>query len=360
MRKGWLFIFILIIPSISFADPSLSSKAGRSSEDSQASTMKRDKSLSAEKARGNRATDSDSREHAREVSRSKGLQTRQSISSEISDSYSADVNINGLLLREFTSRYERSTTGRGLAWTYFNACKPLMNAVVDYPVWNLTEGGVTGRVEAMHTQSRYVATRGDGVVQPSPDPSNRFIARYAQCRMTASYWLSTAGDRTTRQQVTSEEEIRDRIRNTFQQMDLDESLFIQLRQRARDIWANAICSNWLDDYQHFQSPNLECGVFSFIGQNFTVENRETLSEAGINGRSYKVAVSAQASQSASVDDTESADARVSYAEREGDSRERYREARKSASLSKSTSRDSGMSSKVDSSAGNDISATPHK
>jgi len=358
MKK--ILLILALFPLVAVADPSISTDAGRDRDSSTSSSIKRDKSLSQDKSRGNRESWSDSKEHAREMSRSRSHQERTSRTWEKSDSYSADININGLLMREFTARYERGGSGNGTAWDYFHTCRPLLNAVPDYPVRDYTNGGIRGRNDAMRNfaGNGFLIDR-DGMPLVV-DPSDRHISRYAQCRMTASYWVSEAGDRVTQQAVTSEAEVRERIRETFVEMDANEDLFTNLRQRARDIWADASCGNWLNDYSHYKSPEIDCGVFTFIGQTFTVENRETLSESSINGRSYKIAINASESDSNSIDDTDAADRSESYSARESDQRERYVEGKKTASLSVSKSKDKNSSEQKSRKSGASMSSTPIK
>lgn len=364
MQKLIFLILAMLLPVIAHAEASLSSDAGRSIDNSQSSTIKRDKSLSADKSRGNRASESESRDRSAEKSLSKSHQKSTGTSSENSKSYTVDININGLLLREFTARYERGNSGAGAAWDYFHTCKPMMNSITDYPVKDMSTGGVAGRNEAMKPKidsngRGYLLSAGDGgLIISFVDPQNKTISRYAQCRMTASYWLAEAGDRSASQKVTSEAEVRSAIQSTFNEMDSDSSLFELLRQQARDIWEQASCSNWLDDYKSFKDPRIECGIFSFVGKSFTVENRETLSEASIDGRTYKVAVAYQNTESEAEERSASADAKVSTSVSQSESRERYRESKRTASLNKSKSTDTSSSSKVDRSTGNSINATP--
>jgi hypothetical protein len=342
------------------ANPSVSSDAGQSTDNSESESIKRDKSLSADKSRGNRVTHSDSEDRAREKSLSRSHQKRTGISAEKSNSYSADVSINGLILREFTARYERGNVGAGTAWDYFHTCRPLMNALVDYPVrdWMHTGGGLAGsRTEVMKGGlNGWVQSRPGIVAQVSTD--DVYIHRYAQCRMTASYWVAEAANRSIAKSVTSEAEVQQRIRDVFSQMDADEPLFQNLRQRARDVWEQASCSNWLDDWDKFKGPDIQCGVFSYEGNSFTVENRQTLSELAIDGRSYKIAINYSNSESKSEDQSVSADARVSASVRESDSRDHFAEAKRTASMSKSHSMDESSSDKVDRSSGASIQASP--
>ena len=87
MKK--LIIMLALMPLLSHADPSVSVNNSQ------------------------RATDSDSREKAKEESRSSSHNKKAGSSWDKSKSYSTDVNINGLLLREFTARYERANDGGG-------------------------------------------------------------------------------------------------------------------------------------------------------------------------------------------------------------------------------------------------------
>lgn len=303
-----------------------------------------------------RATDSDSREKAKETSRSISHSEKFGRSLDKSKSYSVDVNINGLLLREFTARYERVNDGGGKAGEYFFVCKPLMNLRTDFPVIDLTarigkretnvsgriintkglwRGAITGKNNVMNGGVSMPFFDSGGKLTPqAADLEDRYIPRYAQCRITASYWIAEAGKRTSSQQVSSEEDIRDRIRYVFVQMDADDSMFDELRQQARDLWSQSNCAPFLSNFMNTKEYQMDCGIFSLDGKSITVENRETLSESSIDGRSYKIAVNAQESQSVAADDSESTDTRVSISERESDSRESSQESKKTAIMSK--------------------------
>lgn len=365
MNKFFIFIFCaLVAVTTAKADPSVSSDAGRSAESSNSASMKRDKSLSADKARGRRETESQSRERAREKSESVSKSERQGQAWDRSNSYSVDINLNGLLLKEFVQRYERQRAGTGPAGAYFGECRPILNSLTDYPVWDLTQGDVSGRSAAMHPQNaihgRYVLSRGDNLVQPFVDPSNPYIRRYSQCRMTASYWLSEAGERASRMHIQSEDQVGRIILETFVGMDEDASLFMQLRQQARDVWEDAYCSNWLDDFEHFKSPEIECGVFSFHGSDFFVENRQTLSESAIDGKSYKITMNISESQNYALEDSSSVDDRTSKSVRASESQEKFREAKKTATLSKSKTSEQSSSNKLDRGSKAGVNATPMK
>lgn len=348
----------LLLPAFAHADASVSSDAGRSIDNGQSSSIKRDKSLSTDKSQGSKSTDSAGHEKSKEKSKSKSHSKKVAKSDESSKSYSVDVNINGLLLREFTSRYERSGGGTGTAGEYFGLCKPLTRAIADYPVvyWdNNQHEHVGGRNEAEQLSGRSFIENFYGAV---PNHNNLSVSRYIQCRITASYWVAEAGERAAIQKVSTEAEVRDRIGQVFSEMDADESVFQTLRQRSRDLWAQETCSRWLKKATDFHSPEIQCGVFSFEGNTFTVENRETLSESSINGHSYKIAVSTSASDTVAEDDSVSSDDKVSASERSGDSTERFKESKKTASLNKSKNLDQSNSSKVDRSTGNSMNAAP--
>lgn len=266
---------------------------------------------------GNTEKESASHEKAKEKSKSKSHSKKVAKSDESSKSYSIDVNINGLLLREFTTRYERDFTGTGTAGEYFGICKPITRALMDYPVYTLNHGKeVLGINEfRIRLQTEGQVSYGGENSGLAVNPTNQYISRYAQCRITASYWISEAGDRAATQKVSNENEVRDRIRQVFDEMDTDENTFQTLRQRARTLWKQASCAPWLQSGREFKSPQIECGVFSYVGKAFVVENRETLSESSIDGRSYKIAVSAKANDTVAEDDSTSVDDRVSSSER---------------------------------------------
>lgn len=356
MKK--LLIIALFLPTIAAADPSISGDAGRSIDNSQSNSIKNDKSLSADKSRGQRHSDSDSRERAREQSLSKSHVEKIGSSAERSKSYSIDININGLLIREFTSRYERNYQGSGAAGEYFAACQTMLKALPNYPTFNVNTGAIEGR-NVVEKSLNYGES-----VPPQANAREPYLSRYAQCRITTSYWLSEIGDRTTSQSIQSiatENEVQQKIRDAFVAMDSDPYLFQTIRQKARETWANADCSgSQIEDFKHFKGPALKCGVFNFDSEMIEVDYRKTLSESSIAGRSYKITINGSESQSVGMDDSISADAKVSRSERAGDSNEHYTESKKTASLSKSKSMDKSNSSKVDRNSGNSMNATPSK
>lgn len=378
MKNLIIFLLAALMPVLAQADPGINSDTGRSEDTSQSESYKQDQSLSKDKSRGKRETESDSREKANEHSRLRSHSEKVGRSLDKSKSYSVDVNINGLLLREFTARYERVNDGGGKAGQYFNTCKPLLNLSADFPVINMTgktkgpgmwHGAITGRNNIILSAGDRASSRTLGITKPyfesggslSPqdvDPEDNYVSSYAQCRITASYWVAEAGSRASVQQVTSEEEVRDRIRYVFVQMDADDSLFDEFRQQAQDLWLDANCTPFLRPYINTKEPDMNCGIFSVVGRQIIVEYRETLSESSINGRSYKIAINAQESQSVAADDSVSTDARVSRSERESDSRERFKEAKEGKSMSDSMSNDRSKSSKVDRRSGSSMSATP--
>jgi hypothetical protein len=348
---------IFLLPTMANADVSVSSDAGRSIENGQSDTIKRDKSLSTDKSQGNKASDSDSREKAKEesASHSKSKKTTKSVSAV--KSYSIDVNINGLLLRQFTARYERDGTGYGMAGKYFWVCKPLTRAIADYPV--IYKDQIVGRNEAQEIQKRsgFTTTWVNSLAIPfnHNDPT---FSRYVQCRVTASYWIAEAGDRAASQKIHTEDEVSDKIKQVFTEMDADDSIFQNLRQRARDLWGQETCSERLQQEPEFKSPEIQCGIFSYVGNTFTVENRETLSESSINGHSYKIAVITSAGDTLADEDATSSDDKVSSTKRKSQSTERFNESKKTASLNKSKSLDQNSSNKVDRSTGNSVNAAP--
>lgn len=339
-----------LLPAIAHAngDASISSDSGRSIENGQNDTVKRDKSLSTDKSQGNKSTDSASREKSVEKSNSRSVSQKISKSVGSSKSYSVDVNINGLLLREFTARYEINGTGGGTAGKYFWVCKPLTRAIADYPILfdDAERLRVVGRNEAQQLENeRAYQLRMRPVI--TFDHNNPFFSRYVQCRMTASYWVAVAGERAVVQKVHTEAEVSDRIKQVFAEMEADDSIFKTMRQRARDLWRQESCFKSLEFVSEYKSPEIQCGIFSFVGNTFTVENRETLSESSIDGHSYKIAVSTSAGDTVAEDDSLSSDDKVSSTKRNGDSTERFKESKKTASMNKSKNIEDSSGSKID-------------
>ncbi len=289
------------------------------------------------------------------------------------------MNINGLLLQEFVKRYEISQPGTDAprVQQVFAQCRPMTGLLTEYPIFNSCpsySGGGHSNMDMEAVVPMRLATRwasggcgnwggaGDkdsqSVSQFPWNPDNRAVAQYARCRIIASSWLSEAAARASTTTVRSEDEVRDRIRVVFDRMDQDESLFVKMRQSAMELWSQARCSPTMVRYMDFKKPDLDCGIFSVEGRQVTVNYRETLSSSAIDGQSYKIAINSSDSNSVATDDSTSRDARVSAAIRESDSRDRFAEAKKTASMSKSHSMDSTTSDKVDTSSGASIQASP--
>lgn len=355
-----ILFFLAFIPVVAMADPSIGASAGADVQNGESQSLKRDKSMSVDKSSGHRKSHSDSDERSRERSKSLSHSERQSSSRDNQQSFNVDVNINSILLREFSNRYERNQVGQGMAGEYFKTCKPLMNALIDYPVVDYNNYRVMGRSQSMYNDGQTNLTRADGTLTPDTDPHDLYISRYSQCRMTASFWLEEAGKKASENPVKSEIEIALRIQQVFAEMDASDDLFQTIRQRARDLWAQANCSRWLDDWRHFTQPSIECGVFSYTSAGFVVSNRPTLSESAIGGNSYKIALSASESRSTSVEDSRNREARLAESERDTNNKERYSEGRKSASMSRSHSTESSSSDSVSQGSNADMTATPHK
>lgn len=381
MKK--LLIILALLPTIAAADPSISSDAGRSIDNSQSNSIKNDKSLSADKSRGQRHADSDSRERAREQSLSRSHSEKIGSSAEKSRSGSVDLNINTVLLKEFVNRYERTQPQQGMQQVQkvFASCKPLSGIVTEYPTLNSsisapTGGGAPGTFDENDVVPRRLAyhfAKGTGgqwgnssdstALQESYNmPSqNEEVGKYARCRIIASKWVAEAGERLGATTVRSEAEVRDRIDQAFTEMENDQQVFEQIRGETMQLWQSAECAPTLQRWPDFSKPNLICqGVIEVDGNSIIIENQETLSAGSIAGRSYKIAINSSENQSVGMDDSISKDARTSRSERAGDSNERYTESKKTASLSKSKSMDKSNSSKLDRSSGNSMNATPSK
>lgn len=355
MNKIFAVLLCASVAASASANPSVGSDAGRSFESGSTSSMKRDKSLSADKARGDRQTITKSRERAHEQSQTESNSESRGRSFEKSKSSEVSLNINGILLQQFVKRYERTAEGEGMAGAYFSACKPISTALSDYPVWSYFSSRVMGRSAAMD----------EGLIHREVplklrvDPQNVYVRRYSQCRMTASAWLSHAGDLANRSSPKSEQEVVKIVQAVFHQMDLDGELFIQIRQQARDDWdEQAYCSNWMSDYHDFNEPDMDCSVFQFKGRDMYVKNRKTLSDDSIDGRSYSISLNSSESDSYRVENSSTSDDSVSRSARMSDSDERFRERKNTATLSKSKSSEASTSTKLDRGSKAGVNSTP--
>lgn len=373
----FLFVFFSFA---ALAEPSISNDSGQSTETQESTDLQKKKSLSSDKSRGRKESHSDSDERANETSKSKSHSERDSNSHDIQKSGAVEINVNGLLLQEFVRHYESAEPADSMPKPQFvfATCKPMTGIVSEYPTLNScpSAGQIGGRQDLNFIVPRRLATHftdcggWGGAVSEAKDmgfiprnsvnSQNEYVSKYARCRIVASAWLDEAAARAVNTSAKTESEVRERIQSTFQSMDNDPQLFEMLSAKARQIWSRANCSAWLSIYRDFQKPEVNCGIFSVEGNQIEVENRKTLSESSIAGRVYKIALQNSDSTSASSENAMANDARTSIASRESDSRDRYIESKKTASLSKAKTLDKSSTTAKSRSAGNSMKAAPAK
>jgi hypothetical protein len=373
MKK--LLLLILLLPAAVMADPSVSSDASQSIDNSSSDTFKRDKSLTTDKGDGRKHTDSDSKEKAKEGSTSQSHSSKISTNADNSQSGSTDLNINSILLREFINRYEKTDPDPRLSKSQniFASCKPLTGIISEYPILNSCPvagmGTDVSQVVPLRLATHFAvgscgawggANDGGGGTQLKLDfdPSLKVVSQYARCRIIASEWISEAAKRAETTGLRDENQVHQRIQVVFAEMDKDQFLFNSVVKRSAELWDNANCTPNLERYNDFKEPDMACGIFSVKGNSITVNGQETLSANSIAGRSFKIAISSSDAESVAVDDSKSVDRRESVAVRSSNSNETYDEDSRKASLSKSKSTDLSNSAKTDQSAGNNLSATP--
>lgn len=348
---------LLSIPA--FADPTVSSDNGRSYESNSSDKLSRDKKLEASKSRSKAHRNTDSDERATEASTNRGDRQSWSRSRENGRSASIDININGALISEFVSHYEKRDPSQAdpLAVQYFATCKPILNKDVDYPTLSGFIGArlsqpradysqITSRKGAIHYTKAHLNPRGSGAdgsdqlqtyFEMRPDAP--YVSRYARCRIVAHFFLSEASNRAVDGEVASEKEIRSRIQTVFDEMDQDDQMFEDMQQEARNLWASATCSPTLTIWAEYKGPEIVCSVFNYTSAGFEVDYRKTLSAEAIDGRTYKIAVNGALSDSYTDENSQGNDYRKSVASRTSDSRERAVEQRKQASMSRGSTYD---------------------
>lgn len=222
-----------------------------------------------------------------------------------------EVNINGLLIQGFVRHYEKRDEAAlpatlPEAVRYFATCKPFLYAGLNYPTLNAyapsqylqdpaNPGLVVPRRLALGRSVKDPDFQQMQRLYPprfGVDSANPTISRYAQCRITAHYWLAEAASQATTAPIASEAEIEARLEQVFNEMDANPARFLQLRQAARVLWRRAVCTPWLAYAGDFNGHELDCGVFSYVGDKFTVERRATLSDDALNGRRFMLKVDA--------------------------------------------------------------------
>lgn len=379
--KAILVLICCLFAPLVYANPSVGADAGRDLENSQAQSLKRDKRLEAEKSHGHRQAHQDSLEHAKEKSLSDSQSERTSLSREQSKSATVEININSILLNEFIYHYELVQPDENMpqAQYIFALCKPITGVYTEYPTLNqcASDGGwLSGRFDqSMRADSGNIAPRrlaehfghcgwsskgseDFGYMAMPVDPENRYVSQYARCRIAASKWLAQAGQRIGSSQVRSENEVRNVIQQTFAEMDEAQNLWESIMTKTKAIWSRANCAPTLQDYKHFEKPNLRCGVINISDDHITVEGQTTLSAEAIQGYSFKISVSGTDNQSMTAEASHASESRASVAARGSDSRERYAEGRNAASMSRTSEGDSSQKSGLSRKSSAGLSATP--
>lgn len=345
------------------ANPSIKAGANQGIEDSESTDVTREKRLSVDKSTSGRNSNARTTEHSREKSQESSQSQRQSNERRNSQSFSTEVNLNSLLLQRFVAHYEnvdenRLSSNMPEAVKYFATCKPLKYEKWDYPV--VGEVGEIGRRGVVPL--RVVVNRR---FQPDENPGNIIlmdagmpvVSRFAQCRMTASYWLAAVGRNLAGASAKNEAAVAAMVDAEFERMDLS-GKFQELRQKARDEWRNnAICTTHAKTLLASQSANLDCGVFQLSGDKYYVSRRQTLSPEAIDGVSFKIALSSDENSSMANERSSSVSERSSMANRASATSESASEVRNSASLSRDRKSSSQGKNTTSRSAGSDIDAS---
>lgn len=376
--KKHLFVLLMLLPVISLANPSITSNSSNKNDTSSSSSTKRDDSFSADQSDGKRATESESNERAKERSKTHSESVKKGSSQENSRSNSSKNNITSLMLKTFRERYETDKNpNKTLVQQMLGECKAVSGLATEYPTLDecptISNPGHGAELDLEHVVPYRIATHfSDGNcgannfdntlwVNKSFDanPNNQTISRYARCRMFASKWIDIAGSMMPAYaEVSSEVEVSEKINLAFEQMDNDEHLFEDIKAQVRKSWANARCTNWLTQWHNIQEPNMNCGVFVVKGHDVWVENRKTLSEDSIEGKSYEITLNASKSDSLSSDESLSKDYRLSKSHRDSDNHETFAEHKKASSINTTTSTDENESNSISTGSTSDISATP--
>ncbi len=377
-----IYLIIPLLLSLAFpavADPSLSATAGRDVDSKQSDTIKRDKSLSADKSHGNRKTWSSSEEQSRELSKTRSDSARESTNEESSHTSSTDININSLLLQSFINRYEAEPPSPDDAKPriVFFSCKPLTGTVSEYPTLNSCpqQWGMHQALDMDAVVPRRLASKFSDNACGSmsgkngrdrynklwtPDPNNPVVGQYARCRILASRWITEAARRAIQQEVASEQDVREHIEQAFIELENNPALFEQFIADAQQVWSHANCAPLLSLYSDFTGVAFNCGVVRIKDDSIVIEGRQTLSESAIEGRSFKIGLNAQQSHNASLEASTSADARTSVSARDSITQDKFKEAKNTASLSKSRSQDLSTSESMRRGSGSDMRAAPQQ
>lgn len=342
------------------ANPSLKAGANQGIEDSESTDATREKRLSVDKSTSGRNSNAKTAEHSREKSQESSQSQRQSNERRNSQSFSAEVNLNSLLLQRFVAHYEnvdesRLSDNMPEAVKYFAACKPFKYERLDYPVIDdpATRSVLPFRAVADRPfQPVDVAGR---IFLMNADMTS--VARFAQCRMTASYWLAAVGRSLERMSVHNEADIAMLVDAGFDRMDMS-GRFQEVRQRARDEWRNAACSTYTKPAPSAFPANMDCGVFQLSGDKYYVSRRQTLSPEAIDGVSFKIALSSDVSSSMANERSSSTSDRSGTANRNSATIESASEVRNSASMSRDRKTSSQGKNTTSRSAGSDIDASP--
>lgn len=376
-------IALLATTPVAFAGVSVGAGSSESIETNGSAKTSRDGSISVDTSKGKRNSASKSSDLSKEESKDKRSSKSSRAEKSARADYSAEIDINALLIGEFVRRYEQAPVDETspLARQYFSACGVFTRAMLEYPVLQGHQPISMGQATPyganpldpdtvvplraawrISVETLRAANGGSAMAQGMyykawpVEPRNPTIRRYAECRLTAHYFLSQAGALVAETPALSQADAKQRIAATFDVLELKE--FAETRQHAREAWAEAYCSPWLVYGGDYDGQKIECNVLSVRDGQISVDGVATLSATAIDGKRYKLALASGDTQSSGTSTEESSGTRASSSNRTSHSVEAYSDGKKTASLKASRGRDNSNSARTSTDSKSDISATP--
>jgi len=383
MMRTLLAVVLFATSLVAHANVSVGSGASESIETSGSSKTTRDRSISVDTSKGKKSSTSKSSDSSKETSKDKRSSKSSRVEKSARADYSAEIDINALLIGEFVRRYEQAPVDDAspIAKQYFSACGVFTRAMQEYPVLqghqpigmgqatpygaNPLDPRTVVPLQAawrISVETLRAANGGSSLAQGMyyktwpVEPRNPTIRRYAECRLTAHFFLSRAGALVAETPALSQSDAKLRITSTFDALEQQE--FAATRQRARETWAGAFCSPWLVYGGDYAGQQIECNVLTVRDGQISVDGVATLSAAAIDGKRYKLALASGDTQSAGTSTEESSGTRTASSSRTSHSVEAYSDGKKTASLKASRGRDSSDSTRTSTDSKSEISASP--
>ena len=417
-----IFTTALLLGLPAHANPTVSSGASESVDQSQSGKTMRERSMSTDHSTSSKASRSRSTDRSREHSHERSRTRKRARDRKTSRDVQTKINVNAMLIQRFIVDYEaRGAASKGWATTYFGGCRPftgintqfpvLSRAVdtsdqlqslgdderVNWPRWPDSKNGivfmrianiyrspiVTRAWEIQNVQQgeslipltkhgadagiRYSMFAPKGIAAPpaaSVRDGDTVAGRYIQCRIVAHFAVTAAADELQREQsmrrFTSAADVSAAIDHIYADYITRQSVERGIAREARAVQQQIQqCAPFLKNVgDNVTGHDLDCGVFAISGNTFTVDGIPTLSPDAINGRKYEIALSNSSSESTGDETASKFSDSNKTSSKSGTSSDASTESKTSVGLKRSHSSDTTGTTKSNRDSGSKTEAGP--